>query len=230
MNVFASVFGFLLIAVSLVSAQEVEYLTPSLIDVGEFNEGQLIEGTIKFRNPGNKPLLISDVKTSCGCTVPKLTKREYLPGETGTIDFTIKTTGFSGVIRKSITVLFENPGMQPGRFIVQAKIHPEVNLTPRYLNFTKITADPDTTVTEYIELENNSDKSIHVSRVESSHPFISVRPGSIQIPPHKSQLFAVEVRPVKMGRFRATINLATDNENKPTVTVPVFIYITKKSD
>ena len=57
-----------------------------------------------FTNTGNAPLIISEVKTSCGCTVPTYSKEAILPGEGGEIKIKYDTKRL-GAFTKTITVL-----------------------------------------------------------------------------------------------------------------------------
>jgi len=58
--------------------------------------------TFEFKNTGDAPLVIKDVKSTCGCTVPTWTKDPIPPGKTGKID--VKYNMGIGPIRKTITV------------------------------------------------------------------------------------------------------------------------------
>jgi hypothetical protein len=58
----------------------------------------------KFTNTGNAPLIISNVKASCGCTTPDWTKDPVLPGKTGFIRAVYSTTGRPGAFNKSLTI------------------------------------------------------------------------------------------------------------------------------
>ncbi|MFW5803968.1 MAG: DUF1573 domain-containing protein [bacterium] len=56
-----------------------------------FNDLELNESancTFKFSNPGNTPLVVNNVKTSCGCIVPEWTKEPVKPGRSGEIRIT----------------------------------------------------------------------------------------------------------------------------------------------
>lgn len=55
-------------------------------------------------NSGNEPLILSNVKSSCGCTVPKWTREPIKPGETTVIDVKYATNRI-GPINKSITIV-----------------------------------------------------------------------------------------------------------------------------
>jgi len=56
-----------------------------------------------FTNKGKAPLILNDVKASCGCTVPEWTRTPVAPGEKGTIKVTYNTNNI-GTFSKSITV------------------------------------------------------------------------------------------------------------------------------
>lgn len=97
--------------VSLISfgafAQEkvakIEFET-KVIDYGTIEKGADGVRTFKFKNTGNEPLIISSVKSTCGCTVPKKPKAPIMPGETGEIEVKYDTKRVNP-IRKTITVI-----------------------------------------------------------------------------------------------------------------------------
>jgi len=57
-----------------------------------------------FTNKGNEPLVLSTVRSSCGCTVPKWPREPILPGKSSKISVKYDTRRM-GTINKSITVL-----------------------------------------------------------------------------------------------------------------------------
>lgn len=62
-----------------------------------------------FTNTGNTPILLQDIRTSCGCTTPSYTKDPILPGKTGTIKVSYSTTGRVGTFSKKVTVFTNEP-------------------------------------------------------------------------------------------------------------------------
>ena len=54
-------------------------------DFGTVMEGEKVTHVYKFKNTGNEPLVISNAKGSCGCTVPEWPKAPIPVGETGEI-------------------------------------------------------------------------------------------------------------------------------------------------
>jgi Protein of unknown function (DUF1573) len=73
-------------------------------DFGNANEGDMVKHTFKFTNTGNEPLIISNAKGSCGCTVPTWPKEAIAPGAMGSIDVEFNTTGKPGRQSKRVTV------------------------------------------------------------------------------------------------------------------------------
>ncbi|MBU2952102.1 DUF1573 domain-containing protein [Tamlana agarivorans] len=73
-------------------------------DFGEIEAKTPVETVFSYTNTGNAPLVITDIKSSCGCTVPEDWSREPLaPGASG--KFTVKFNGSgSNKVTKSITV------------------------------------------------------------------------------------------------------------------------------
>ena len=59
--------------------------------------------SFKFTNISKKPVVVHNVVSSCGCTVPKWTRQPVKPGETGTIDVTFKNDQGAYPFSKSIT-------------------------------------------------------------------------------------------------------------------------------
>ncbi len=74
------------------------------IDYGTIEKGADGVRVFKFKNTGNAPLIVSDVKSSCGCTIPKKPKDPIMPGESGEIEVKYDTKRVAP-IRKTVTVI-----------------------------------------------------------------------------------------------------------------------------
>jgi hypothetical protein len=74
-----------------------------VIDYGTISQNADGLRTFKFTNTGNQPLIISNARGSCGCTVPTWPKKPINPGEEGEIKVKYATNRL-GPINKSVTV------------------------------------------------------------------------------------------------------------------------------
>ena len=74
------------------------------IDFGTHNEGDVLDTVFKFTNTGDAPLVITNVKTSCGCTTPYWPKKPIQPGESEEIKVRFNTRHKPGKQTKTITI------------------------------------------------------------------------------------------------------------------------------
>ena len=95
-----------------------------------YDYGTIVQGSdggceFKFTNKGKLPLVLSNVKASCGCTVPEWPKEPILPGKSSSIKVKYNTNN-QGNFNKSITV---NSNALNNTVILQIK----GNVTPKPL-------------------------------------------------------------------------------------------------
>lgn len=75
-------------------------------DAGKIAVGEVIHAKFEVENTGDAPLVISDVKGSCSCTVADFPKDPIAPGEKGIIKATVDTKAASvGRLQKSVKIL-----------------------------------------------------------------------------------------------------------------------------
>ena len=76
----------------------------SVQDFGNITDGEKVMITFHFKNIGNKPLIITNVSASCGCTVPSKPEEPIAPGQEGKITAEFNSTGRVGKASKNLTV------------------------------------------------------------------------------------------------------------------------------
>ena len=74
-------------------------------DMGTITEGEKLEVNFRFRNTGDKPLVIERVQPSCGCTVADPPKEPIAPGKEGVIKGVFDSNGKVGPNHKTLTVV-----------------------------------------------------------------------------------------------------------------------------
>ncbi|MFC4685900.1 DUF1573 domain-containing protein [Epilithonimonas pallida] len=90
---------------------------------GDIKKGEKVEHVYEVTNTGTNPLIISNVKPGCGCTVPDYTKEPILPGKKGKITLHFDSTNFDGSVNK-IADVFLNVEKAPVRLTFSANILP----------------------------------------------------------------------------------------------------------
>ena len=71
---------------------------------GTVDAGEVVEHTYTFTNTGAEPLVISNAKGSCGCTVPDWPKEPVMPGQTGEIRVKFDSKNKNNTQRKKVTI------------------------------------------------------------------------------------------------------------------------------
>jgi len=94
---------FILVALGTSLAQGVMKFKEETHNFGKIPQGTPVSTEFVFTNTGNAPIVLSEVKASCGCTTPEWTKTPVLPGKTGVIKATYNAAA-PGSFNKSITV------------------------------------------------------------------------------------------------------------------------------
>jgi hypothetical protein len=84
-------------------ATTIQWLDSTFIDLGKRPGGKEIDVVFRFKNTGDKPLVITEVRASCGCTTPKRPEKAFAPGEKGEIKATFNGIG-SGIVSKDVHV------------------------------------------------------------------------------------------------------------------------------
>jgi hypothetical protein len=77
----------------------------SSFDFGTVTEGEIITHTFSFTNTGEEPLIISDARGTCGCTVPSKPTAPIAPGETGEITVRFDSSNKVGKRNQRVTVI-----------------------------------------------------------------------------------------------------------------------------
>ena len=102
MKAFGTFLLFLFVSFSS-NAQEFKF-EKEIINYGKIAKGDNGERTFIFTNIGDKPLIIKNIQSSCGCTVPKKPENPIMPGEKGEIKVSYDTRRVGG-FSKRITIL-----------------------------------------------------------------------------------------------------------------------------
>ncbi|GEM_PF-101039 len=91
-------------------------------DFGTIAEGSVAEFAFVFRNVGNEPLVISNVQTSCGCTVPAWSQEPVKKHEQGVVKIHYNTR-ILGSFKKTI-VVHSNAANSPVTLTIKGTVVP----------------------------------------------------------------------------------------------------------
>ena len=101
--ILTAVLSFVFVTNSQTSQAEITF-EKSTFDFGDIKQGQVVNAVFKFKNTGKEPLILSNVSTTCGCTVPSWPKDPIAPGKSAEISATFNSAGKMGQQNKVITI------------------------------------------------------------------------------------------------------------------------------
>ena len=120
-----SMLSMALIAVAIMAQQPVITFEKVSHDFGKINEADgRVTTVFKFKNEGMAPLVLSNVRASCGCTTPKWPKEPIEPGQTGDITVTYNPSGRPGRFQKTITIT-SNATESTKRLTIKGEVIPK---------------------------------------------------------------------------------------------------------
>ena len=101
---------------------KIQWLDGVKKDFGKMKEGEILNVSFRFKNIGDKPLIISQVTAGCGCTIPEQPTKPFAPGDTGEIKATFNSSGKVGPNSKPVNVFANiDPPMTTLMFDVEVK-------------------------------------------------------------------------------------------------------------
>lgn len=179
-------------------------------DFGEIADNEVAIHTFSFTNSGSQPLIINNIRASCGCTTPEWSKEPIVPGAKGFIKVKFDPKGRSGPFDKSVTV---HTNSDPS--VTVLRISGNINITEKpieqiykyqmgdirlqstMLHFSKI--NHDETKTTSINIINVSDKEVTL--------IFKNMPSGLHL-----ESVPKTLKPMEKGQILATYNVSNSNE------------------
>lgn len=163
------------VTVQLPSDLRFEHLTH---DFGTILSTDRPRFVFSFLNAGKSPISIANVRASCGCTVPRLEdeKREYAPGERGTITVEYEPKGKRGKDENTITVTTSEEGRFPIDLRVVAHVEPTVIFEPASVRFDTVPRGTTPSV-EVLVIGRTPDFRVNGASISPDSTSVTVRVG-----------------------------------------------------
>jgi hypothetical protein len=223
-------FSACLLAVSSVLAQTGDFkFQEESFDFGTVSEGVQAEHEFSFTNTGTTPIVISNVRASCGCTTPDWTKDPIPPGGKGTIKASFNSQGRPGVFNKSITVTSNATESQKVLYIkgVVDQVQPKPEFTAEELkksaalevekttthNFGKV--ERGQKVNKEFKVKNTGKTALTIQKVQSACNCITHKLTPETLEPGKSGKLEIIYNPYQDGLNKDVLTIFTNDLNKP---------------
>ncbi len=193
---------------------------------GTILQGKKVEHTFVLKNGGDTPLLIKQVRPSCGCTAATVSSTTIQPGKKGEIKAAFNSANFYGGVTKSITVETNDPRTPAYNLTMTGTIIEEIEVNPRQLNFGQMKINVAKTLE--FAVENRGARPLRITSVKTSFPQATVRIQKNLVSPGGKEMVTVSVTPKETDRVvSGYVSLTTDYPSKQVISVPFYGSPTK---
>lgn len=198
-------------------------------DFGKINEADgRVTTVFNFKNEGMTPLVLSNVRASCGCTTPKWTREPIEPGQTGEITVTYNPNGRPGRFQKTVTVT-SNANEPTTKLYIKGEVIPkptkpvdqypvkmgELSLKSKNLNFGALVQGSNKMLE--IEYANQTEQAIEVAVYVAGAEYI------------KPNVTLPKVEPQQTGKLQFALQSAESGLYGP-VTAKAYVLVNGKRD
>ena len=215
-----------LLAVTLAASAKITFEKTEL-DFGELESGKIADMEYKFKNTGDETLIIKNISSSCGCTVTKVEKKEYKPGEEGTIPVKFFSRGLNGKITRTITVSTNDPENVYTRLKVMSNVvlkdfaQWEIIGSDR-LDFSEVKLGQR--YTGKIKFKNTGTIELRIVEVTIAPEIIPEFNKKVLAPDEEGEV-NITFKPMQAGRFAAFMRIQTNAHRQRSVIIKVSAEI-----
>jgi hypothetical protein len=219
----------LLLIIPVFSQAEMEFENEQL-SVGVLDEGKKVDLLFNFENTGDQTLIIKKINTACGCVLSKLSKREYEPGEKGTIKINYNSKSRYGRVNQQIAV-YTNTQKKYYRLTIVGTVvrnnygSASVPMEMRRIDFGVVKAGEE--YSSEVVMTNKGNRSFKIIKTTHS-PEIITEFEKVKLLPNETCKISIRYRPKQLGEFGSLLLLETSALKGKHITVMIKAKVRTK--
>lgn len=194
--------------------------------------GEECEGEVVIRNEGDSPLTITNLRSSCGCTVARPKSggtwngKVLRPGESEVMTLSYNTKKGAKTVSQSVTIQSNDPARPNFQFLVKGEVKNVYEMSPSTrITFSRL--ERDTEMAQEMVLTNNMEEPVSLKLAPRATT--DIVPFDIKLEEVKEgrnyKLIVKTRPPLNIGNNSTEIVLETGLEKIPTLSIPVTAYI-----
>ena len=190
-------------------------------DFGSLAAGAKSEFAFEFQNIYEEDLHVAGVRSSCGCTTPRVTKDSLKTWDKSEVIAKFNTQSFRGQRGATITVVFDKPFYAEVQLTVNGFIRGDVVFEPGEINFGEV--DQSQTVERRVEVTYAGRSDWKIVDVRSAGQFFEVE---LKETERRSGRVAYDMLvrlkdSVPSGYFQNQLTLVTDDDHLKSIPLMV---------
>ncbi len=193
-------------------------------DFGSIPIESVVKYDFVFKNVGSDTLLITRVKTTCGCTTAPLSSDRVAPGETAEISASLNTKKLKGTIKKSILIDCNDPINPYLKLTIKARINDTlatIQSNPQVADFGEFKGSEKAKLS--LDIANRSENPINL--VIPNRPPDDILRVSLEnnaLAPGGSTIMKLEfMTKLTPGPFVSSLALEAEGESGSRISVPI---------
>jgi Protein of unknown function (DUF1573) len=190
-------------------------------DFGHVARGAKAEFAFEVQNQYEEDVHIADVRTSCGCTTPTITKATLKTWEKGAIVATLNTRSFVGQRNSTLTVVIDKPFYAEVHLLIAGYIHSDVDFQPGAVAFGDVELGAGSAQSVTVTCRGRPNWQISDVRSANSHLEVDLS-DPVRQPGLTSYKMHVRLKPdAPAGVLQDQLTIVTNDQRLPTVSVPI---------
>ena len=166
-------------------------------DFGTMYRGKRVSHRFVIRNSGDEMLKINNVRSSCGCTVPTLDKRELKPGESTELVAVFDSGRFRGQVTKNIYLYSNDPTEAIKKLSIHSFIKQDLMVEPSTIYFADLKEGES--VQREIEIRNLSEEPVNIKEIASTVSEVEIQLEKTSLEPDESTVLHLRIPKVDKG-------------------------------
>jgi hypothetical protein len=190
------------------------------IDLGLVHGGSVVNRSFVFTNVGDQALLLTQVRSSCGCVTLGWYSKAVEPGQTGEIPIRFADGGLSGTFTKTVLGTCNDPAQPDWSLRITGTVRQPIHLSSRVAILE--VSDELPLATNSLFLTNQQPEPLRLGVVQSDNPALGGNLRTLE----EGRVFELAVRtlrPMGDGAGSAMITVQTSSSNMPTVAVTAMV-------
>lgn len=197
-------------------------------DFEQVTEGNIASHEFTFTNTGSAPIIIQNVRASCGCTTPYWTREPVLPGQKGKIKAAYNSKGRPGVFNKTITIT-SNADEPSKRLTIKGNVVREA-AKPKYTaeeiaNSPSLVFETDhfnlgkvelgQSVVKNLSINNKGKSELRLKDIQSSCNCVTVLSAPKLLNPGETASLELNISPIAKTKSNEKIYVFSNDLNNP---------------
>lgn len=190
-------------------------------DFGHVARGAKAEFAFEIQNLYEEEIHIADVRTSCGCTTPSITKPTLKTWEKGAIVATLNTRSFVGQRSSTLTVVIDKPFYAEVPLQITGYIHSDIDFQPGTVAFGDV--ELGAAAEQQVTVTYRGSANWHIVDVRSANNHLEVElSDAVRQPGLVSYRMIVRLKEdAPAGTLQDQLTLVTNDQRLPTVALTV---------